>query len=129
MSDRSSCRGLGRRLPLRGKTLGAIVLAGASVMSLVPAASGASITWAGISTSFTWDLATSPNFIDPTGTPAVFNAGDSPFFLDGAFGTVSLVGSLNPASVTVDAIQDYNFIGATGSRSLRSQLNNLPDRQ
>jgi fibronectin-binding autotransporter adhesin len=81
-----------------------------------------SLAWTGLNGT-NWD-ASSVNWVDTGANNVAYTGGDNALF-DGrgsAVPTVSLVGSLNPSSVTVDSTSDYTFrtdsggkiVGATG---------------
>jgi autotransporter-associated beta strand protein len=78
-------------------------------LTLVPATN---VTWTA-SSSTTWDVDTTPNFVDPNNNPAVFTGGDSVVFNDTAGNEdVSLSGNLGPSLMTVTTGQAYTFAGS-----------------
>ena len=78
-------------------------------LTLVPATN---LTWTA-SSSTTWDLDTTPNFVDPNSIPAVFTDGDPVTFNDTAGDEdLTLSGYLAPASMTVTTGQGYTFSGS-----------------
>lgn len=80
-------------------------------LTLVPATN---LTWTA-STSTTWDVDTTPNFVDPNNNAAVFTEGDPVTFNDTAPDEdLTLSGNLAPASMTVTTGQAYTF-GGSGS--------------
>jgi autotransporter-associated beta strand protein len=80
-------------------------------LTLVPATN---VTWTA-SSSTTWDVDTTANFVDPNNNPAVFTGGDSVTFNDNAIDEdLSLSGDLGPSLMTVTTGQAYTF-GGNGS--------------
>jgi len=86
-----------------------------AILSLLPNSAWAqsTVTW-DAGTDFIWDTTTS----NWTGT--TYTNGDDAQFLGSGAGTVTLSGTINPGSVTVNSANDYTFSGTaiTGSGSL-----------
>jgi fibronectin-binding autotransporter adhesin len=86
-----------------------------AILSLLPYSAWAqsTVTW-DAGTDFIWDTTTS----NWTGT--TYTNGDDAQFLGSGAGTVTLSGTINPGSVTVNSANDYTFSGTaiTGSGSL-----------
>lgn len=73
------------------------------------------LTWTGASSS-TWDIGSAINWRDGASTPQNFLAGDPVSFTDtGSNPSISLVGDLRPASVTVSASTNNYSFGGTGA--------------
>jgi fibronectin-binding autotransporter adhesin len=86
---------------------------------VVSSAGGANIVWQGDGGNNYWDVETSANFTNSSGSPVQFVQADNPTFNDtSANPTVSLNANLQPGSVTVTAtannyvLQDGTGIGA-----------------
>lgn len=85
-------------------------------LSVAVAGNPESLTWTGLVNN-TWDLLTTANFDNGSGAEVFANLDGVTFDDSGQEQTVSLVGSLNPASVTISGSADYTF---TGSGALTS---------
>ncbi|MBC8096368.1 MAG: autotransporter-associated beta strand repeat-containing protein, partial [Akkermansiaceae bacterium] len=84
-----------------GKTIGLVV-------THIPA----SLTWQGDGLANLWDIGTTANWLQ-SGTNQQFFTGDSVTFDNAGSSTpaIDISGNVSPASVTVNASQDYNFAG------------------
>ena len=84
---------------------------------VVTSQSGANIVWQGDGGNNYWDIGTSANFTNSSGTAVTFSQGDNPTFNDtSANPTVNLNANLQPGSVTVAANADnYTFQDGTGT--------------
>ena len=82
----------------------------------------ANLVWQGGNPNTNWDLATTANWTNSTGSFVVFNAGDNVTFDDSSTNqVVTLVGSVAPTSVTDNSSLNYFFTGGgsiSGSGSL-----------
>ena len=73
------------------------------------------LTWRGDGTGNLWDVTTTPNWFDGSGLVVFNNNTDVTFDNSGSNNiATSLVGTLQPASVTVNATKNYTFSGAGG---------------
>ncbi|MEK7780220.1 MAG: autotransporter-associated beta strand repeat-containing protein [Verrucomicrobiota bacterium] len=102
----------------------AIVVSGGNVDLVVTIYFPKNLVWSG--TGADWDLATTSDWLDGV-TPSVFNNSDNVTFnsVGSANPSVNLVGTLAPATVTVDtSANDYTFAGSgqiAGTASLTKQ--------
>lgn len=79
-------------------------------INLIVSGSGADLVWAGDGSSNCWDVCNSANFNDNS---EPFHQADAVTFDDTSMNSpVNLVGTLYPASVTVNSASDYVFQGA-----------------
>lgn len=78
-----------------------------------PTTPAATLVWQGGENGDEWDTAQTLNWFDGTG-PSGFLIGDVVSFTDlgAAHSTVSLVSSIKPSSLSVDASADYTFTGS-----------------
>ncbi len=93
---------------------------GINAIQLITAHAPASLTWRGDGAVNAWDLTTTANWIH-AGTNELFYTGDSVTFDNTGSNApaVNLTAAMQPASVTVNATQDYTFTGSgIGSGSL-----------
>lgn len=102
--------GFSFRFTASGQTL--IRSVGVAVTSGLPR----DLDWVG--TTAVWDIATTANFTD--GTSAVtYRQGDSVRFLQtGSNPTITVSGTITPATMTVDATKNYSFSGGSLSGSM-----------
>jgi autotransporter-associated beta strand protein len=94
-------------------TVGEIQVSGGNVNLVVSQYVPKNLIWAGGNPSTTWDLNTTPNFLNGA-SPSVFQNSDNVTFnsVGSANPTVSLSGTLAPGSATVDtSANDYTFAG------------------
>jgi autotransporter-associated beta strand protein len=84
----------------------------AKTIELVAAHVPASLTWKGDNSVNAWDTDTTANWLQ-SGTNQYFFTGDSVTFDDTGFNSpaINISGSVSPASVTVNASQNYDFAG------------------
>ncbi len=84
---------------------------GKLIMEIMNLRAPATITWSGTASN-QWDFAETANFIDGAAEAQTFVSGDNVVFNDDATSrTVSVVGSVYPASFTVDNTSAYTFSG------------------
>ena len=73
----------------------------------------ANLVWQGGNPNTNWDLVTTPNFTNSSGSAVVFHAGDNVVFDDTSTNLlVTDIGALAPASVTENSFQAYAFQGS-----------------
>jgi len=96
-----------------GGAAAAIVVSGGNVDLVISIYVPKNLTWTGGNPDTTWDVTTTANWLDGV-TPSVFNSSDNVTFnsIGSTNPSVSLVGTLAPATVTVDtSANDYTFSG------------------
>ncbi len=76
----------------------------------------ANIVWQGGNPTNNWDLATSANFTNSTGTAVKFNSGDNVTLNDSSiYPVINVVGSyITPGSITFNASLNYAFTAGSG---------------
>ncbi|HNQ74797.1 MAG TPA: autotransporter-associated beta strand repeat-containing protein [Verrucomicrobiota bacterium] len=98
-----------------------------TLVLVVGGAPPGNLTWVGDGSANVWDQAGAANWTDGVG-PEMFFIGDSVTFDDSGSTApaVNLVGTLQPASVTVNASGDYTFAGTGGIRGNATLTQNGP---
>lgn len=102
--------------------LSALTTSGTISIAISNAPAPRNLVWKGDGVANVWDISTTPNWLDTNGAATFYSNGDTVLFSDaGSNNTpIQLLGTLQPAALTVNATKDYiltgaGLIGGTGS--------------